>query len=66
MIMNWKRYAVKRRQLFLKQYRNGHGEWCSAADDAYMFRSLNMAESFAKITNGFVVEITLIIRPVKL
>lgn len=61
----WVRYAVKKGKQFMLSYQNKKASWCYGLDGAWMTFDREMAEGFAKLTNGKLIEVTLTERPLK-
>ena len=61
----WVRYAVKKGKHFMAEYQNKKASWCYGLDRAWMTFDREMAEGFAKLTNGKLIEVTLTERPLK-
>ena len=62
----WVRYAVKKGKQFMLSYQNKKASWCYGLDGAWMTFDREMAEGFAKVTNGKLIEVTLTERPLLL
>lgn len=56
-------YAVKKRKQFMLGYQNKKASWCYGLDGAWMTHDRKMAEGFAKLTKGRLIEVTLTERP---
>ena len=59
----WVRYAVKKGKQFMSAYQNNKASWCYGLDGAWMSFDREMAEGFAKLTKGKLIEVTLTERP---
>ena len=59
------RYAVKKGKQFMLSYQNKKASWCYGLDGAWITFDREMAEGFAKLTNGKLIEVTLTERPLK-
>ncbi|MBR3332759.1 MAG: hypothetical protein IKG23_00545 [Clostridia bacterium] len=59
----WVRYAVKKGKHFMAEYQNKKASWCYGLDGAWMSFDREMAEGFAKLTKGKLIEVTLTERP---
>ena len=53
----WIRYAIKKRERYMESFKHGTANWVIGVIHAHWFSDKEMAESFARITHGTVVEI---------
>lgn len=58
-------YAVKRGNLFMEQYKNMRASWTCSPDAAWTTHLKDGAEFFAKETHGRVVEIAMVVTPLR-
>ena len=52
-------FGVKKHGKYMEGYRNMHARWTTALDACWKTRDKEMANGFAQLTNGKVIEITL-------
>lgn len=55
-------YAVMKQKKYLQAYANKKGHWCYCPYNAHLFTDKEMAEGFAKVTNGKVVSVEIVVR----
>lgn len=58
----WIRYAIKKRGRYMESFKHGTANWVFGVIHAHWFSDKEMAEYFARITHGTVVEIVTAIK----